>query len=162
MGRARLFFGNCWKDGIVEAYLNDVKIEDKIKKGEIYVDFDFHDQDVIKLTGDGTAIIQFVDLKFLWCYPNENVVCNTNPHANDLKGSKLESVPGWTFTEVNMGPWDEKWDKKAMDLGCPKESWYSIISKYICSKVSLFKGRCLLWCRNSFFGTIISKGAHRG
>ena len=124
MGRARLYFGNCGKDGRVNAYLNDVELKfptyNRPSSGEYYVDFDFQDKDVLKITGDEGAIIQFIDLKFIWC-SHKSLVCDTNPHANDLKGSKSDSVPQWTFTDITRGPWNK--NQMLISLGCPKESW---------------------------------------
>ena len=37
-----------------------------------------------------------------------------------MKGSKSETVSGWTFNEVKYGPWNEN----ATQWGCDKGSWF--------------------------------------
>ena len=45
-----------------------------------------------------------------------------NSQVNNLKGSKSETVSGWTFNGVKSGPWNEnatQWGR-----GCAKASWF--------------------------------------
>ena len=46
--------------------------------------------------------------------------CHLNSQVNNLKGSKLETVSGWTFNGVKYGPWNEN----ATQWGCAKASWF--------------------------------------
>ena len=70
-GKAILKFGNCWKNGIVIVYKNDVELKSVGAKSEDNVEFDFEDGDVLKITEKGNGIIQFNDLKFLECGAEE-------------------------------------------------------------------------------------------
>ena len=75
------------------------------------------DGDELKITGENGAIIQFIDLKFIWCY-SEFAVCEENSHVNNLKEWKSQSAPtGWTFNKVTRGPWDKKWSDKVSLYG---------------------------------------------
>ena len=70
------------------------------------------DGDELKITGEDGAIIQFIDLKFIWCY-SEFAVCEANSHVDNLKEWKSQSAPtGWTFNKATRGPWDKKWTNR--------------------------------------------------
>ena len=70
------------------------------------------DGDELKITGENGAIIQFIDLKFIWCY-SEFAVCEANSHVNNLKEWKSQSAPtGWTFNKATRGPWDKEWTNR--------------------------------------------------
>ena len=120
-----LEFGNCWTSGNVAVYQNDDELDDVGAESEDQVEFDFEDGDVLKITGDETAIIQFNDLK-IWSnndsHKTDDVVCDANSHVNNLKGSKSEYVSGWTFNSITRGPWNK--DSEATGYECSKASWY--------------------------------------
>ena len=123
IGKAVLEFGNCWKSGKVVAYKNNVVIDSVNGRNEVQVEFDFQDGDVLKITKHGEGIIRFDDLRFDWCHSSsdEYVICDANSHVNNLKGSKSQSVSGWTFDPLINGPWN----KNAPNNGesCSDASW---------------------------------------
>ena len=72
-GQAILHFGNCWENGVVTVYKKESNSGDFIKIASIdspdvaEVKFEFKDGDVLKITEQGNAIIQFNEIKFEWC-----------------------------------------------------------------------------------------------
>ena len=72
-GKAILHFGNCWENGVVTVYKKESNSGDFIKIASIdspdvaEVKFEFKDGDVLKITEQGNAIIQFNEIKFEWC-----------------------------------------------------------------------------------------------
>ena len=51
-----------------------------------------------------------------------------NSHVNKLKGSqrgRQEDVPGWTFHDIDLGPW-----LGGMPSKCYDKSWAGLDSKY--------------------------------
>ena len=78
-------------------------------------------------------------------------VCDLNSHVNNLKGSQLETVSGWTFSGVQYGPWN----KDAANWGCAEASWFGWDYPGAASiSTTLFgKGKAILE-----FGNCYSKG----
>ena len=69
-GRAKLDFGNCWREPEdVFVYLNDKEIASAPKNTPSKtVEFDFNDGDVLKLEEPGKNIISFNDFEIIYCY----------------------------------------------------------------------------------------------
>ena len=70
-GKAILEFGNCYTNGKVVAYKNDVEFASVGASATVKVEFEFHGGDVIKMSELNTAIIQFNDLEIVECTPGE-------------------------------------------------------------------------------------------
>ena len=81
-GQAILHFGNCWENGVVTVYKKESNSGDFIKIASIdspdvaEVKFEFKDGDVLKITEQGNAIIQFNEIKFEWCSKGTKTLMN--------------------------------------------------------------------------------------
>ena len=60
-------FGNCWKQGTVSVYLNDVEIANASAATEVTVEFEFHEGFVLKFVELGQSIIQFNGFSVIEC-----------------------------------------------------------------------------------------------
>ena len=60
-------FGNCWKQGTVSVYLNDVEIANASAATEVTVGFEFHEGFVLKFVELGQSIIQFNGFSVIEC-----------------------------------------------------------------------------------------------
>ena len=87
-------FGNCWKQGTVSVYLNDVEIANASAATEVTVGFEFHEGFVLKFVELGQSIIQFNGFSVIECIGK--VVVQFSQKDVELKGT-LPVIIIWIF-----------------------------------------------------------------